>query len=106
VTGLLIPPGYPQAISEAVLKLLGEPARRQTMGKAARAWVCAHYADERVLRLAVSFYKSMLKPEPSKKVSETSRTSAGNRSGSAWPVVNDTSASHIEAKIMGDVRIL
>ena len=62
VTGLLIPPGYPEAISEAVLKLLCDPERRRSMGDAARAWVCRHYSDERVLRLAVSFYKSLLKP--------------------------------------------
>jgi glycosyltransferase involved in cell wall biosynthesis len=64
VTGLLIPPGYPEAISEVVLKLLRDPARRRLMGDAARAWVCSHYSDERVLRLAVSFYKSLLKPLP------------------------------------------
>ena len=62
VTGLLIPPGYPEAISEAVLKLLRDPARRWCMGQAARAWVCAHYADEHVLRLATEFYTSLLKP--------------------------------------------
>ena len=39
VTGLLIPPGYPEAISEAVLKLLRDPDRRRRMGEAARAWV-------------------------------------------------------------------
>jgi len=62
VTGLLIPPGYPEAISDAVLKLLREPERRRLMGEAARAWVCRHFSDERVLRLAVSFYKSLLNP--------------------------------------------
>jgi glycosyltransferase involved in cell wall biosynthesis len=62
VTGLLVPPGYPAAISEAALKLLRDPARRSAMGKAARAWICEHFSDERVLRLAVSFYKSLLKP--------------------------------------------
>jgi glycosyltransferase involved in cell wall biosynthesis len=64
VTGLLIPPGYPEAISEAVLKLLCAPERRQMMGDAARAWVCRHFSDERVLRLAVSFYQSLLNPAP------------------------------------------
>ena len=62
VTGLLVPPGYPAAISEAALKLLRDPARRSAMGKAARAWICEHFSDERVLRLAVSFYKSLLRP--------------------------------------------
>jgi len=64
VTGLLIPPGYPEAISEAVLKLLNDPVRRRRMGDAARTWVCKHFADERVLGLATSFYKSLLKPVP------------------------------------------
>ncbi|HXR39773.1 MAG TPA: glycosyltransferase family 4 protein [Terracidiphilus sp.] len=63
VTGLLIPPGYPEAISEAVLNLLREPARRRRMGDAARAWVCTHYARDQVLRLATSFYAGMLEPE-------------------------------------------
>jgi len=63
VTGLLVPPGYPAAISEAALKLLRDPARRVAMGKAARAWICEHFSDERVLRLAVSFYKSLLNPK-------------------------------------------
>jgi len=62
VTGLLIPPGYPEAISEAVLKLLGDPQRRERMGIAARAWICERFSNERVLRLAVSFYINLLKP--------------------------------------------
>jgi glycosyltransferase involved in cell wall biosynthesis len=62
VTGLLIPPGYPEAISEAVLKLLRDPARRRRMGEAARAWVAEHYANERVLGLITGYYKSLLAP--------------------------------------------
>jgi glycosyltransferase involved in cell wall biosynthesis len=62
VTGLLIPPGYPDAISEAVLKLLGDPERRRRMGKAARAWVLEHYNDERVLGSTAAYYKSLLTP--------------------------------------------
>jgi glycosyltransferase involved in cell wall biosynthesis len=62
VTGLLIPPGYPEAISEAVLRLLRDPARRRRMGKAARAWVLEHFVDERVLGLTAAFYKSLLEP--------------------------------------------
>ncbi len=62
VTGLLIPPGYPEAISEAVLKLLCDPERRMRMGQAARAWVLEHYVDKHVLGLAAAFYKSLLEP--------------------------------------------
>jgi glycosyltransferase involved in cell wall biosynthesis len=60
VTGLLIPPGYPEAISEAVLKLQRNPERRHRMGVAARAWVVDHYLTERVLGLTVNYYKSLL----------------------------------------------
>jgi glycosyltransferase involved in cell wall biosynthesis len=60
VTGLLIPPGYPGAIAEAVCKLLADPQRAQRMGAAARAWVLEHYVDEHVLHLTSTFYKSLL----------------------------------------------
>jgi glycosyltransferase involved in cell wall biosynthesis len=74
VTGLLIPPGYPEAISEAVLKLLRDPERRRRMGKAARAWVVEHYANDRVLGLATAFYKSLLAEATQKNPAE--RTTA------------------------------
>ncbi|MGH9604927.1 MAG: glycosyltransferase family 4 protein [Terracidiphilus sp.] len=62
VTGLLIPPGYPEAIAEAVLKLLNDPRRRRRMGRAARAWVLEHYVNGYVLGLTVAYYKSLLNP--------------------------------------------
>lgn len=61
VTGLLIPPGYPEAISEAVLKLLCNSERRGNMGVAARAWVVEHFVNEHVLGLAVNYYKGLIK---------------------------------------------
>lgn len=67
VTGLLIPPGYPQAICEAVLKLLRDSPRRRQMSRAARAWVREHYTDHRVLQLTADFYRGLLgmrKPFP------------------------------------------
>ena len=60
VTGLLIPPGYPVAISEAVLQLLRDPERRWRMGRAARAWVLDHYVNGRVLGRTVRYYQSLL----------------------------------------------
>ncbi len=63
VTGLLIPPGYPEAIYESVVKLLRNPARRLRMGHAARAWVTEHYSEERVLGLTADYYRSLLDAE-------------------------------------------
>lgn len=83
VTGLLIPPGYPEAISEAALKLLRDPARRRIMGDAARAWVCRHYSDERVLRLAVSFYKSLIRPLAEKGPGDSLTPTGGGRQAEA-----------------------
>jgi glycosyltransferase involved in cell wall biosynthesis len=63
VTGLLIPPGYPVAIQESVLKLLRDPQLRRRMGEAARAWVIEHYGNDQVLRRTAEFYKSLLLPD-------------------------------------------
>lgn len=60
VTGMLVPPGNPEAISEAVLRLLRDPVRRLAMGNAARAWVVENYESKQVLGLAVDFYQGMI----------------------------------------------
>jgi glycosyltransferase involved in cell wall biosynthesis len=62
VTGLLVPAGSPNAICEAVLSLLRNPDQRKSMSRAARAWVAENYADRKVLRLTVAFYRSLLTP--------------------------------------------
>lgn len=71
VTGLLIPPGYPVAIREAVLQLLSNPERRSRMGEAARAWVLDHYVNGHVLGSTVGYYQSLLRqnlPREAKKL--------------------------------------
>jgi glycosyltransferase involved in cell wall biosynthesis len=60
VTGLIIPPGYPQAISEAVLKIIGDPARQRRMGLAARAWILDHYLESRVLGMTADYYHGLI----------------------------------------------
>jgi len=60
VTGLLIPPGNSAAIAEASLALLGDVQKRKRMGEAGRAWVVERYSQERVLGLAVEFYRDLV----------------------------------------------
>jgi len=60
VTGFLIPPENPQAISEAVLHLLRNPEKRKRFGAAGRAWILERYTQERVLGLAAEFYRELL----------------------------------------------
>jgi glycosyltransferase involved in cell wall biosynthesis len=60
VTGMLIPPEDPQAISESVLELLGDVEKRRQLGTAGRAWVQKRYSRQRVLKLAEEFYRELL----------------------------------------------
>ena len=65
VTGFLIPPGYPEAISEAVLKIIRVPSRKERMGKAARSWILEHYPESHVLGLTAEYYQRLLQePKP------------------------------------------
>jgi glycosyltransferase involved in cell wall biosynthesis len=65
VTGLLVPPGYPDAICEAVLQLLRNPLRRCRMGEVARAWVIQNYVKDRVLGQLVRCYMSLIEQNQS-----------------------------------------
>jgi len=63
LTGLLIPPGSPLAITESVLKLLRDPQRRSRMGTAARNWVCENFSDAQVLGQVAHFYSTLVREE-------------------------------------------
>ncbi len=64
VTGLLIPPGSANAISEAVLQIVRNAQRRRRMGQNARAWVLKHYPEERVVSITADYYRSLLEMPP------------------------------------------
>jgi glycosyltransferase involved in cell wall biosynthesis len=68
VTGLLVPPGYPEAIAEAVLRLIRDPGLRGRMGQAGRAWVAERFVNRHVLRLTMSFYRRLLEGHAANKV--------------------------------------
>ncbi len=50
VTGILVPPGDPSALVEAVRQLLMAPDRRRAMGSAARTRAMTHFTPEAMLR--------------------------------------------------------
>jgi glycosyltransferase involved in cell wall biosynthesis len=60
VTGLLVPPRLPEAIAEAALSLMNDRERRTSMGNAGRRWVVETFPRERVLGLAVDFYRELM----------------------------------------------
>ena len=60
VTGLLVQPGDPRAISAAVLKLLKDRQLCGEMGKAARTWAVERFDQRRVLGMVVQYYRELL----------------------------------------------
>ena len=60
VTGLLVPAGYPQAIAEAVVRLIRNPDERVRMGRAGRTWIIERFVNGHVLGLTIGFYRKLL----------------------------------------------
>ena len=64
-TGLLVPPGDPAALADALGRLAGEPELRATLGAAGRAKVVAQFsANESARQLGRLFADSRFAPEP------------------------------------------
>jgi glycosyltransferase involved in cell wall biosynthesis len=59
VTGLLVAPGEPGLLAEAILKLAGSPSRLQ-MGRAAIERIRAEYSDQRVNNLWMTEYQHLI----------------------------------------------
>jgi len=59
-TGLLVPPGDPQATAAALERLLSDPALRQEMGAAGRARVSASFAIEGTQEQLEQLYQQLL----------------------------------------------
>lgn len=64
VTGLLVPPGSPEALADAINQLLEDPARAAQLGAAARARVRECYSQEARARRFEAFYARLLAPSP------------------------------------------
>ncbi len=54
-TALLVPPEDPQALAEACLRILGDPALARRLGEAARAYVENHLSPEVIARQMADF---------------------------------------------------
>ncbi len=63
ITGFVVPPENPAAITEAALLLLKDEPRRRKMGEAARAWAVERFSQKAVLGLAVEFYRKLIERE-------------------------------------------
>lgn len=59
-TGLLVPPGDPDALAKTLSILLPDPARRKMLGEAGRARVAAHFTVEAMMNRLALGYESLL----------------------------------------------
>jgi glycosyltransferase involved in cell wall biosynthesis len=59
-TGLLVPPRDPQALAQALRRLLRDPALRQSLGGRARDYVLAKADSQRCLRRLESLYQAVV----------------------------------------------
>jgi glycosyltransferase involved in cell wall biosynthesis len=60
-TGLLVPPGKPDSLAEAMQLLLRDRDRREAMGERARAFVKAHHDFARTVDRYVEVYRQVLR---------------------------------------------
>jgi glycosyltransferase involved in cell wall biosynthesis len=60
VDGLLVPAGNPQALSQAILKLLGNPAYAAELGRAARRKIETGFSSELMAKKTKALYSQLL----------------------------------------------
>ncbi len=59
-TGLLIPPGDPEALADAIEKLAGDGELRRRMGAAGRKWAEAEFGADKVIGETLAIYRVLL----------------------------------------------
>jgi starch synthase len=58
-TGLLVPPGEPGALAEAVTSLLADEPRREAFGAAARTLALERYSWDDIARRLAAIYEAL-----------------------------------------------
>jgi len=58
-SGLLVPPGQPPALAEAILALQRDPVRRRAMGETGKALAAAKFSAERYVRDVDNLYQRL-----------------------------------------------
>jgi glycosyltransferase involved in cell wall biosynthesis len=61
ITGILVPPGDPLALADAIIQLLRDDKRKRSMGEAARVRVKAYFELSQQAQKIASLYLSLLK---------------------------------------------
>ena len=59
VTGLLVPPGDAGALTRAIERVLDDPARASTLGRAGRDRVAARFTWDSIADTLASYYESV-----------------------------------------------
>lgn len=62
VEGFVVPPADPQALADAMRRLVGDPALRARMGKAARSRVLSGFTEAHVMADVTRAYETLLRP--------------------------------------------
>ena len=62
-TGWLIPPDYPSALQEAILKLLADPGQQAILGRAGREQIISNYALPATADRLRTLYDQLLQPQ-------------------------------------------
>ena len=70
VTGILVPPGDSQALSDALMRLLRDPDLRRRMGRAGQERVRSEFTVDQIVPKTLAVYESVVRAEKRIRVSQ------------------------------------